>query len=259
MTFTSIWTREPATGAPILIGGHRGASTEAGENSLAAFEQAVAVGADFIEFDWRLTSDGVPVVFHDDTLDRLHIDARAISEISFADLHAIDPAVLTVPDALTAVDGRICVLLDTKVTDVEALGRGLDLITPHLGNHAAVAFGVRSLDAAGLVRQRLPGSPLLGLFRDYGDYPALQRLGGQWARLWEDDASKEAIDALQAMGLRVIIMAGQPTHDGVGEITLERMITILHRRPDAVMLNDIRLGLAARSAADLVNPNSPGG
>ncbi|SMC70892.1 glycerophosphodiester phosphodiesterase [Rhizobium sp. RU36D] len=259
MTFTSIWTREHMTGAPVFVGGHRGASTEAGENSLAAFEQAVAAGADFIEFDWRLTADNIPVVFHDETLERLHGDAKAIGEISYAELHAMHPALLTVPQALTAVRGRICVLLDTKITEPEALGSALDLIAPHLGDDAAVAFGVRSLEASAVVRQRLPDSPMLGLFRDYGDYPALREMDGLWARLWEDDATEASIGTLQAMGLRVIIMAGQPTHEGVGVVTPERMHTILQRRPDAVMLNDVRLGLAARAADAPAKPNSPGG
>ena len=55
--------------APLIIG-HRGASAVAPENTLAAFREAVAVGADGIEFDVRLTRDGVPVVIHDRDLRR---------------------------------------------------------------------------------------------------------------------------------------------------------------------------------------------
>jgi glycerophosphoryl diester phosphodiesterase len=49
---------------------HRGASGAAPENTMAAFELAVSQGADAFELDVRLTSDGVPVVLHDATLDR---------------------------------------------------------------------------------------------------------------------------------------------------------------------------------------------
>lgn len=49
---------------------HRGASAYAPENTIAAFDEAVALGAQFIEFDVRLTKDGVPVVIHDATLER---------------------------------------------------------------------------------------------------------------------------------------------------------------------------------------------
>ena len=53
-----------------LIFGHRGAAGEAPENTLAAFELALAQGADGIEFDVRLSADGEPVVIHDVRLNR---------------------------------------------------------------------------------------------------------------------------------------------------------------------------------------------
>lgn len=75
-----------------LIVGHRGASQVAPENTLAAFERALADGADGIEFDVRLARDGVPVVIHDPTLKRtaaLHPDAP-IAALSSSELSAID-------------------------------------------------------------------------------------------------------------------------------------------------------------------------
>jgi len=50
---------------------HRGFSAEYPENSMEAFEAAIACGADEIELDVRLTADGVPVISHDDKLDRI--------------------------------------------------------------------------------------------------------------------------------------------------------------------------------------------
>lgn len=258
MTHTSLWTRPRHPGNPAFIGGHRGASSDAGENSREAFEQAITADADFIEFDWRLTRDGIPVVFHDDTLIRLHGDVRAITEIDYSDLRAIHPALLKVPEALSVVHGRMSVLLDTKITEPEALRAALDLIAQHLGDDASVAFGTRSLAASAVVRQQLPDSPILGLFPDYGDYPALRAMGGIWARLWEKDASRDAIRQLQAIGLKVIVMAGQPTHEGVGVISSRGLATVLTAQPDAVMLNDVRSGLAAREALQAHKPNFPG-
>lgn len=49
---------------------HRGASGYAPENTLPAFELAIAQGADAFELDVRLTADGIPVVIHDSTLER---------------------------------------------------------------------------------------------------------------------------------------------------------------------------------------------
>ncbi len=53
-----------------LILGHRGAPLDAPENSLRGFRLAVARGADGVELDVRSSSDGEPVVIHDDTLER---------------------------------------------------------------------------------------------------------------------------------------------------------------------------------------------
>jgi glycerophosphoryl diester phosphodiesterase len=54
---------------PLVIG-HRGACDFAPENTLPSFELALEVGADLIELDYHHSRDGVPVVFHDEALDR---------------------------------------------------------------------------------------------------------------------------------------------------------------------------------------------
>ena len=62
-------TRNEKRGAltPLIIA-HRGASALAPENTIAAFAKALESGADGVEFDVRLSKDGVPVVIHDATL-----------------------------------------------------------------------------------------------------------------------------------------------------------------------------------------------
>ena len=63
----------PATaGTPgILTVGHRGASGQAPEHTLASYDLALALEADYIEQDLQLTKDGVLVALHDPTLDRI--------------------------------------------------------------------------------------------------------------------------------------------------------------------------------------------
>ena len=56
--------------APVLAIGHRGASGYAPEHTIASYDLALALGADYIEQDLQLTKDGVLVVLHDPTLDR---------------------------------------------------------------------------------------------------------------------------------------------------------------------------------------------
>lgn len=53
-----------------MITAHRGASFEFPENTLLSMEKAVEAGADMIEFDLRGTSDNIPVLLHDETINR---------------------------------------------------------------------------------------------------------------------------------------------------------------------------------------------
>lgn len=69
---------------------HRGASEYAPENTMAAFYLGLEMGADGIETDVRETADGVLVLFHDETLERLTGETLQIAELSYAELYARD-------------------------------------------------------------------------------------------------------------------------------------------------------------------------
>ncbi len=64
----------------VIAVGHRGAAAYAPENTVASFDEAVRLGARAVEFDLRLSADGVPVVLHDDTLDRTTNGRGPVSE-----------------------------------------------------------------------------------------------------------------------------------------------------------------------------------
>lgn len=74
---------------PLIIG-HRGASVVAPENTMAAFREAIAVRADGIEFDVRLTRDGIPVVIHDSTLRRTGGLPERVADLTRLELGRID-------------------------------------------------------------------------------------------------------------------------------------------------------------------------
>ncbi|CAN5636797.1 glycerophosphodiester phosphodiesterase [soil metagenome] len=74
----------------LLIIAHRGASAVAPENTLAAFQKAVEVGADGIEFDVQLAKDGVPVVFHDSELQRIGQKQGLVSGFTAKELQTLD-------------------------------------------------------------------------------------------------------------------------------------------------------------------------
>ncbi|MCC7360725.1 MAG: hypothetical protein IT317_14685 [Anaerolineales bacterium] len=69
---------------------HRGASADAPENTLSAFALALEQGADGLELDVTLSADGVPVVIHDDTLDRTTDGRGRVARHTLAELKGLD-------------------------------------------------------------------------------------------------------------------------------------------------------------------------
>ena len=91
---------------------HRGASSEEKENTLPAFERAIELGADFVEFDIQASSDGGLVVFHDLRLDRLTeargpLGARPLRELT-------ELGIPTLAEVLELTSGRIGVMAEVK-------------------------------------------------------------------------------------------------------------------------------------------------
>lgn len=73
-----------------IIWAHRGASGHAPENTLVAFQKAMAMGADGIECDLRESREGDLVVFHDPTIKRLTGQAGRIVDLTLSELKRLD-------------------------------------------------------------------------------------------------------------------------------------------------------------------------
>lgn len=83
-----------------LVVGHRGAMAHAPENTFASYELGVKMGADAIEIDVHLTSDGKLAVIHDETLDRTTDASGAIRDLTLRQVRQADAGA-----AYTASDG----------------------------------------------------------------------------------------------------------------------------------------------------------
>ena len=73
-----------------LVFAHRGGSKLRPENTLLSFDHGLSLGADGLEFDVRLSRDGVPMVHHDETLDRTTSGSGPLSSLSADQLQALD-------------------------------------------------------------------------------------------------------------------------------------------------------------------------
>lgn len=128
---------------------HRGDARSAPENTLEAFAAALAVaGCDGIEFDVQRSSDGVPVINHDETLERVQGRPERVDALTATELEAI--GVPTLRAALAAIPHRAFLdielkgLHDRSVVEVIAAGRG-----PSLVNAVVSSFEAATLERIG--------------------------------------------------------------------------------------------------------------
>lgn len=126
---------------------HRGNSSVAPENTMAAFEAAARAGADMIELDIQLSSDGHAVVIHNDTLDETTDASGPVSTRSAAELADVDAGSWFSP----AYAGQHVPLLDEVLAWLNA-HQGVGLLLEFKGewDPAPVSTVIEQIETAGL-------------------------------------------------------------------------------------------------------------
>ncbi|MBI4920728.1 MAG: hypothetical protein HY834_03195 [Devosia nanyangense] len=136
-----------ALATPFHVIAHRGASGYAPENTMAAFERAVAMGAREVETDVSLTRDGHILLLHDDTLDRTTNGNGLADEFSLEELKQLDAGSWSDPRLSWDRDyrGEKLITLDELLDRFGAsLTYHIELKKPQQGLVAAVANAVAS-------------------------------------------------------------------------------------------------------------------
>ena len=132
-------TLPTGNGDTFIVIAHRGASAYAPENTLSAFKLAIEMRAEMIELDVAFSKDGVPVVIHDETLDRTTSGKGLVVNHTLAELKKMDTGSWfgakfkgepfpTLEEVLILTRGKIAVNIEIKheaVTD-EAKGGIVD-------------------------------------------------------------------------------------------------------------------------------------
>ena len=110
---------------PVKVIAHRGASGYAPENTLASFQKAIELKANYVELDVHLSKDGEVVVIHDATLDRTTSGTGKVNEYSLAELKMLnasklngenyrDEKIPTLDEALKLTKGNAILLIEIK-------------------------------------------------------------------------------------------------------------------------------------------------
>jgi len=192
---------------PPRLVAHRGAPRVRRENTLPAVAAAVALGAETVEVDVRRTADGVALLLHDETLDRLWGDPRRVDEVPWSDVARLGDELDRIPRLDAVLDlldgGTTSLLVDvTCAADAVVAAR---TVAAH-GPSPAVAW-CGSRDAVTAVRSVLPDADV---------WLAWGSLAGPTAEDLDDLApstlnldlaflTQDTVTAAHALGLRVAV------------------------------------------------------
>lgn len=135
---------------------HRGDHRHAPENTLAAFRAALAVpGCDGLEFDVQLSRDGVPIVLHDTTLERVQGRPERAAELTAAELSGL--GVPTLAEVLAAAPAPAFLDVELKIDTGRATLDALRIARgPALERAVVSSFDVSAVET---VRAQEPGWP----------------------------------------------------------------------------------------------------
>lgn len=153
---------------------HRGASAYAPENTFAAFDRALALGASHVEFDLHFSSDGHVVIIHDETLDRTTNGTGAVAETTLAELQSLDAGSWFSPEfagervpafgaMLERYKGRFHFHVEIK-SDAPGLSqRAADLVRGYgvVGSATITSFNLSSLEEVTAYAPELPAGLLV--------------------------------------------------------------------------------------------------
>lgn len=116
---------DAANSGKILVIGHRGALGYAPENTMASFEKGLECGADLLELDIHMSSDGELIVMHDADVSRTTNGQGNIKEMSLAEIKRLDAGnwfntryqnerVPTLTEVLDWAKGRVSLVIEIK-------------------------------------------------------------------------------------------------------------------------------------------------
>jgi glycerophosphoryl diester phosphodiesterase len=167
-----------APGEPAFVAGHRGDRTSAPENTLPALAAALVGPLEFVETDVQLSADGVPVVIHDETVDRTTDGTGAVSELTLGQLKQLDagawfgpefagtriPTLVEFLDIFTGSDKKAMVELKGFWTVEQISGIRGDILAR--GVQDRIIFASFNLTTIENLREEAPAFPRVIIRRD---------------------------------------------------------------------------------------------
>src|SRR6185437_4755576 len=188
---------------PLRLGhrGHRVADWKETENSLAAFDRALACGCEGLELDLRHTADGRVVVLHDPDL-RTASGRVLVSETTLRGLRRLHPELATLDQVLQRYHRRAW--LDLELKSIEAAPLSVPLIKrwPPMAGFVLSSFDPECLR---VLRRLMPAAPLCLNLRRPCSVRSLRRAEVQWIAPQQASCTPWYVRRLKSEGWNVLV------------------------------------------------------
>ena len=198
---------------PLVIS-HAACAGHAPENTLAGLRLALHMGADAIEVDVHLSADGIPILMHDDSVDRTTDGRGTVASLTLAELRKLDAGarspfeafrgqkVPTLTEALELTRGRALLIIEIKPPDIEEVV--LEVVRQTGALDWAMIWSFHP-SVVGEVRRREPRLPAGLLTHSLSDAIAQQalELGAQGTGVYFQNLTEELVRLAHRKALAV--------------------------------------------------------
>ncbi len=237
---------------------HRGASHARPENTLPAFEHAIELGADLLEFDVRLTADGHAIIMHDASVERTTNGTGAVRSLTLDEIRKLDAGLkygtlykdIPVPtlDEVLELARPSGVGLDVQIYATEDSRDGLTkAVVEALNRHEYDdrAFIAAEEDVVLLARELDPNRPICNLTgqRDAKSLDRNKKTGSTTVQAFAKYVTPQFVEKAHKMGIVVNVFYADHVNemrrlidcgvDGILTNEPEMLLRVLGRLPDS--------------------------
>jgi glycerophosphoryl diester phosphodiesterase len=226
---------------------HRGAAGYAPENTIAAFDKAVEMKADYIEIDVQRSKDGELVIIHDTSVDRTTDGTGKVGDLTFAELRSLDAGswkgeqfkgekIPTFAEILDRYHGKVGILIELKAPELypgieESIAQELKARNLDVPQNEKIIIQSFNFESMKMMNQLLPKVPIgvLTSSKLHTTPEALQEFS-TYADYFNPSygiVTKELVDQVHSNGMKISswTVRSQEAADFLLEMNVDAIIT----------------------------------
>jgi glycerophosphoryl diester phosphodiesterase len=226
---------------------HRGAAGYAPENTIAAFDKAVEMKADYIEIDVQRSKDGELVIIHDTSVDRTTDGTGKVGDLTFAELRSLDAGswkgeqfkgekIPTFDEILDRYHGKVGILIELKAPELypgieESIAQELKARNLDVPQNEKIIIQSFNFESMKMMNQLLPKVPIgvLTSSKLHTTPEALQEFS-TYADYFNPSygiVTKDLVDQVHSIGMKISswTVRSQEAADFLLEMNVDAIIT----------------------------------